>query len=217
MSISPFVALSSAIVESTRAPPSDARTASLLRDMPHDGRWLTYDELANMRGISRASARRLVQRNGWRQQHDDQQTVRILVPLDRWSPSMSDISAAFGNALAIIRDAHAGEIKALREQLVEARHERDQERERAEHAETAIAAERQRADTLEEQLRSANLAAREALEAAAQARWQVAEAQQLASLSIQADKPQEAMGRLRQEAMGRLRRLLSILRGDNRD
>lgn len=209
MSISPFVALSSAIVESTRAPPSDARTASLLRDMPHDGRWLTYDELANMRGISRASARRLVQRNGWRQQHDDQQTVRILVPLDRWSPSMSDISAAFGNALAIIRDAHAGEIKALREQLVEARYERDQERERAEHAETAIAAERQRADTLEEQLRSANLAAREALEAAAQARWQVAEAQQLASLSIQADKPQEAMGRLR--------RLLSILRGDNRD
>ncbi len=60
-----------------------------------------------------------------------------------------------------------------------------------------IAAERQRADALHEQLHAAKLATREALEAAAQARWQAAEAQELIAFpSIQADEPQ-AMGRLR--------------------
>jgi hypothetical protein len=54
--------------------------------------------------------------------------------------------------LAIVRDAHAGEIRALREQLVEARCERDQERERAEQAEATIATERQCADILRQQL-----------------------------------------------------------------
>ena len=197
MNTSPLVALSGAIVEPTRDRPSDARTATFLQgqlsDMTNGGQWLTYDELATMRGISRASAKRLVQRNGWPEQHDDQRTVRILVPLDRSSPGMSKIAAAFGNALAIIRDAHAREIRALGEQLVEARYERDQERERAEQAETAIAAERQWADAFHQQLNAAELA----LQEVAQLRWQVAEAQQLIeSLSARADERREAKWRL---------------------
>jgi len=44
---------------------------------------------------------------------------------------MSGISAAFGAALDAVREAHAGEIQAVREQLSEARHERDREWERA--------------------------------------------------------------------------------------
>ena len=52
-----------------------------LGDTSGDGRWLTYDELAKLRGITKASAERLVLRNRWRRQRDNQRVVRILVPL----------------------------------------------------------------------------------------------------------------------------------------
>ncbi len=210
MDAPPFVALPGAVAEPTENLSSDARTVGFLNDqlgdrsadVSDDGRWLTYEELAEIRGISRASAKRLVLRNGWRQRHDNEQAVRILVPPDRLSPGMSRISAAFGSVLAIIRDAHAGEISALREQLVEARCERDQERERANQAEASLAAERQWADTLHQQLN----AAKEALEEIPQLRWQVAEARQLIEVPVtQTDEPHEATGRLRY--------LLSMLRG----
>jgi hypothetical protein len=69
----------------------------------------------------------------------------------------------FRAALDAIRDAHAGETGALREQLTKARHERDRERERverlvqeaseartrAEHAEALAAGERHRADAVQ--------------------------------------------------------------------
>jgi hypothetical protein len=35
-----------------------------------DGRWMTFAELAAARGISKASAIKLVRRHGWRRQHD---------------------------------------------------------------------------------------------------------------------------------------------------
>jgi hypothetical protein len=109
-------------------------------------------------------------------------------------------ASSVSGTLAIVREAHAGEIGALREQLIDARSERDQERERAEQAEAAIAAERQRADTLHQQLQVAELVAQEV----AQLRWQVAEAQQAIAFSPQTDE--------RYWPMGRLRRLLSRLR-----
>ena len=52
-------------------------------DASGDGRWLTYGELAQIRGISKASAERMVFRNGWRRQKDNQRIVRALVPVDR--------------------------------------------------------------------------------------------------------------------------------------
>src|SRR5215469_9282408 len=86
--------------------------------------------------------------------------------------------------LAIVREAHAGEITALREQLADARCERDQERARAEQAEAVVTAERQRADTLQQQLQAAELVAQEV----AQLRWQVAEAQQAIAFAAPTDE-----------------------------
>jgi hypothetical protein len=43
-------------------------------------RWLTFAELAASRGISRASASKLVRRHHWRRQQDNQGRVLILVP-----------------------------------------------------------------------------------------------------------------------------------------
>jgi hypothetical protein len=46
-----------------------------------DGRWMTYEELAADRGISEASARRLVRRHKtWRRQADNRGIVRVFVP-----------------------------------------------------------------------------------------------------------------------------------------
>jgi hypothetical protein len=50
-------------------------------DMSADGRWLTYDELAELRGIDRTSARRLTTRLKWPRRPGNDGTVRILVPL----------------------------------------------------------------------------------------------------------------------------------------
>ena len=45
-----------------------------------DFRWLTYAELAAMRGISRTSAERLVLRRRWRKQKGNDGAVRVSVP-----------------------------------------------------------------------------------------------------------------------------------------
>src|ERR1700744_52422 len=70
------------------------QSGDMSADASGDGRWLTYDELAKVRGISRASAERLVLRNRWRRQRDNQRTVRILVPLDRLSADTSGVMSA---------------------------------------------------------------------------------------------------------------------------
>src|SRR3954453_13921064 len=52
-----------------------------------DGRWMTYEELAAERGISEASARRLVRRHKtWRRQADNRGIVRVFVPPDALEP-----------------------------------------------------------------------------------------------------------------------------------
>jgi hypothetical protein len=51
-------------------------------DAGTDGRWLTYDELAALRGIRRIGAVRLVQRYKWRRQAGNDGKARILVPRD---------------------------------------------------------------------------------------------------------------------------------------
>ena len=51
-----------------------------------DGKWLTFAELSQARGISMPSARKLVRRHKWRRQAGNDGLVRILVPreaLDR--------------------------------------------------------------------------------------------------------------------------------------
>src|SRR5271166_4294999 len=116
---------------------SGDRSGDTSGDLSGDGRWLTYDELAKARRISRTSAERLVLRNRWRRQRGNDRTVRVLVPLDHLSGDLSadtpdaspdvsgDVLAVFTAALAAIeaahqaalvdfREAHAGETAALR-------------------------------------------------------------------------------------------------------
>src|SRR5689334_463001 len=59
--------------------------------MDTEGRWLTYGELASIRGTKRASAIKLAQRERWPRQagNDRSQTVRVLVP-GEWLVSAKD-------------------------------------------------------------------------------------------------------------------------------
>jgi chromosome segregation ATPase len=120
-------------------------------DSPADDRWMTFAELAVARGISKASASKLVRRHKWRRQTDNQGSVRILVPaeaLDSPTVSPMDISA-------VIKPLETA-IIALREQLESTENQLDRAENRAEQAETradraerAIADERNRADRAE--------------------------------------------------------------------
>jgi hypothetical protein len=108
-----------------------------------DGRWLTYRELAQARGIDVPSAVKLSRRQRWRRQAGNRNTVRIFVPLDwlsgdndpetrdetrdatRADPGTRETDpgtypAAFETALKAIEAAHASEVAALREQIVAA-------------------------------------------------------------------------------------------------
>ena len=49
-------------------------------DRGDGARWMTFSELAKVRGISKLSAARLVRRHGWRRQQDNQGHVIALVP-----------------------------------------------------------------------------------------------------------------------------------------
>jgi hypothetical protein len=104
-------------------------------------RWLSYSQIAELRGISRTSAERLVRRAKWRRQVDNQGVTKAAVPLayaepirtsppDRQAESQAESPpdrALFEVALAAIREAKDGEIAALtgqvdvlRQQLVRA-------------------------------------------------------------------------------------------------
>ena len=68
-------------------------TADREPDRTADGenaaRWMTFAELGAVRGISKASAIKLVRRHGWRRQRDNQGHVRALVPLT-WAEREGD-------------------------------------------------------------------------------------------------------------------------------
>jgi hypothetical protein len=55
-------------------------------DVGDDVRWLSYGELGQARGISTASAIRLVFRRKWRRQDGNDGTVRVAVPVDEANP-----------------------------------------------------------------------------------------------------------------------------------
>jgi chromosome segregation ATPase len=111
-----------------------------------DGRWLTYPELATVRGIDKPSAIRLATRKKWRRQRDNHRVVRVLVPPEWLSPryqsmdrpmeqsrdrsadrsmeqrnwdmdQSSDRAAGLSAVLAAMEAAHAGEVAALHGQI----------------------------------------------------------------------------------------------------
>jgi methyl-accepting chemotaxis protein len=115
---------------------------------------MTYEELAKLRGITKASAERLVFRNRWRRQRGNDRTVRVLVPLDSLSgdtsPDVSaptspdasgDMSPDANRVLTALEDA----VSALRDQL-------DTTNARAERAEADRAEEHRRAEDLRAQI-----------------------------------------------------------------
>jgi hypothetical protein len=103
-----------------------------MQDTPPDNlpdneamRWVSFAELAEARGIDKASAIRLVRRRHWHRQRDNQGYVRALVP-ETWLSGQEDRSpddpgdnppdtTAFQTALTALRDAKDGEIATLRE------------------------------------------------------------------------------------------------------
>ena len=113
-------------------------------------RWVSFADLAEQRGISRAAASKLVRRHGWRRQTDNQGRVLILVPvtaLDRPAvrPSPSDddttdrrtvdadMSHLAAGALAALETA----VLSLTERALAAERRADSADARAERAEAA--------------------------------------------------------------------------------
>ena len=146
-----------------------------------DGRWLTYAELAELRGITRKAAIRLTQRHQWRRQPGNDGATRVFVPADiarrqtprdGGTPDDGDGTPFHAKALAALE----GAVAALREQL--------------ERAEAGREAERSRADVLRE--RVADLQRElDTVRSAAQ------EAQELAALRQAKEAERKARGRLR--------------------
>jgi hypothetical protein len=125
----------------------------VMPDGAADGRWLTYDEIAAVRGTQRVGAIRWVQRHRWRRQPGNDGLVRVLVPPDALTPTTPprrsaptvtpDSAAAFTVALAAMREAHAGEVTALRERLTDAQAQAYAAQEAARKAQDAAEALRQ--------------------------------------------------------------------------
>jgi hypothetical protein len=101
-----------------------------------DARWMTFAELALIRGTSKRAAVTLIRRHGWRRQRNNEGHVIALVPLTwvtpqeghkephkgaRPGPASEPHNGAhadgFETALAAIQAAHANEVTALREQV----------------------------------------------------------------------------------------------------
>jgi hypothetical protein len=156
-------------------------TGALVRgtDESTEGRWLTYDELAKVRGIKRIGAVRLAQRQRWRRQPGNDGKTRVWVPTealalvrgtrqdansapdgahDSAGNSARDgagtVAAAFEIALAAIREAKDDEIATLRDTVEGLRGTVSRAEHRAVHAED-------RANRAEAEAREAQDAAEE--------------------------------------------------------
>lgn len=101
-----------------------------------DGRWLTYGELAEVRGISKASATRMSFRHKWRRQAGNDGLVRVFVP----ASALHD--KPHGSDMERMTEAIDDAITAFREQV-------DMERQRANAAEARADRAEARADRAE--------------------------------------------------------------------
>jgi hypothetical protein len=126
-------------------------------DETGNGRWLTYSELAEIRGIGRESAVKLAHRERWRKlsRNDRDRTIRVFVPAE-WLRQARE--ARPGEEASWINPGIFQEaLAALREQLGAAGHRADRaeqiadtERKRADRAETRADQAETRADRAEQ-------------------------------------------------------------------
>src|SRR5208337_3347318 len=95
------------------------RTGDRQADSMADGRWMTFAELSQSRGISKTSAMKLVSRHGWRRQKNNKGHVRALVPV-AWVGVAADDTREPNTAADMSRAIRAFDsaIATLREQLV---------------------------------------------------------------------------------------------------
>jgi hypothetical protein len=170
--------------------------------MDAEGRWLTYGELATIRGTKRASAIKLAQRERWPRQagNDRSQTVRVLVP-GEWLVSARDRPVEAQDAGA---SSHRGMPGGFAKALEAANRRADEANQRADVAmaladrtlgQLAEATERiEQADARADRFER-NLAA--ALSVADMARAAARQAEQQAEALRQAEAARKARGHLR--------------------
>jgi len=107
-------------------------------DTEDGGRWMTFAELAKVRGTSKRAAVMLIRRHGWRRQRNNAGHTIALVPptwaepvadsmggegdghsaghgSDELAPFHATALAALEDALSALRDGHSAEMSALRE------------------------------------------------------------------------------------------------------
>ena len=101
-------------------------------------RWVTYAELAEARGIDKASAIRLTLRRKWQRQKDNRGIVRVMVPADDLRPSgdaPNGISADMSHEPSIDTERLVGALEArivaLEAEVIRERERADEERKRA--------------------------------------------------------------------------------------
>jgi chromosome segregation ATPase len=152
--------------------------SSNLSTADNDGAWLSFPELARLRGINLTSAFRLARRNSWRRQKGNDGKLRVLVPaVDRAIDLDKDkdkgsrepdkgqdkgltqaVAAIRSGVLEVVQPLQAA-ITVLEAQLTEANT-------RAARAESEVCSERVRADTLRDRLEATETRARDAEQAA---------------------------------------------------
>ncbi len=96
-------------------------------DVEPGSRWLTHRQLAEIRGISTASAIKLALRHGWRKQKDNRGTVRCLVPPEWASPKdtqamasadeRADTGADKSSEISFLRGAYEAALEAKKAQI----------------------------------------------------------------------------------------------------
>jgi chromosome segregation ATPase len=121
-------------------------------DDASEGRWLTFAELAQARGISEASARKLVRRHKWRRQAGNQGIVRILVPAEALDRPRDGLGTDPAHILGTDLSDTSRAISTLEAAISTLREQFEQANRRADRTEQATAAERARADALQSQL-----------------------------------------------------------------
>jgi hypothetical protein len=191
-----------------------------------DGKWLSYAELAAIRGINRASAVKLVQRERWRRSsgNDRARTIRVLVPTD-WLAPARERPVASGDApttsredtrhlaatIASLTSAFDTATAALREQLARAEQGRELERARADATNAlvdqtmaALADANARTDRAEAQATELRALLEQAEAAAEQARRKAVHEAREAAQALDALRAVEA-ARLAQGLLARLR------------
>jgi hypothetical protein len=199
------------------------RSGGSQADSTADGRWLTFAELSQLRGISKTSAMKLVRRHGWRRQKNNKGHVRVLVPVawvaadDTREPNsaadMSRAIRAFDSAIATLREQLVRETgrteaaerarTALTVQLAQAEAGRAAERSRAEANRGARTRAEAEAEALRAQLDQARAEAQQATQAAEAEAAQLRQATELAVQEAKALWEAEAARAARKEAANR--------------